>query len=94
MSQDTIATKGKAPWLTHIDTDLECANETRLFFPPDYTATFHDDIEKAKALCMVCPLARSCLEWALPQTSLEGIWGATTPADRRRIRRRRKKIAA
>jgi WhiB family redox-sensing transcriptional regulator len=77
-----------APW-RHTEQVLECTNKSPLFFPPDYTQTFAGDIARARALCRACPLQPACLEWALSQTGLEGVWGGTTPADRRRIRRQR-----
>jgi hypothetical protein len=42
----------------------------------------------ATALCRRCPLVRLCLIWALdnPALTYDGIWGATTPAQRRELR--------
>lgn len=44
------------------------------------------DVERAKAVCGRCPVLEQCLERALPQASLVGIWGGTT-TDERRARR-------
>jgi WhiB family transcriptional regulator, redox-sensing transcriptional regulator len=41
----------------------------------------------AKAICAGCPVRVDCLAWALHAGEV-GIWGGTTDADRRRIRRR------
>jgi WhiB family redox-sensing transcriptional regulator len=82
----------KAPWL-RTEAVLDCHKQSALFFPPDYTATFAADIRKARDLCQGCPIFDACLNWAVPQTGLEGIWAATTPADRRRIRKQQKVAA-
>lgn len=73
------------PWL--LGGALVCLQEQAdLFFPDDYSLRHKDQIEAARKLCLSCPSRGNCLEWALPQTSLQGIWAATTPMERRRIR--------
>ncbi|MGH8922934.1 MAG: WhiB family transcriptional regulator [Actinomycetes bacterium] len=42
----------------------------------------------AKAVCRSCPVLAECRDWAMA-TDETGIWGATTPAQRRRERARR-----
>lgn len=44
-----------------------------------------EDVE-ATLICMRCRVRRACLEYALAQPELDGIWAATTPADRAEIR--------
>lgn len=44
--------------------------------------------EAAKRVCWPCPLRNDCLEWAL-NARVDGIWGATTDAERRAILRQR-----
>lgn len=41
---------------------------------------------RARALCRVCPLAKACLDYAMRNRQLEGIWGGTSKADRDRMR--------
>lgn len=43
----------------------------------------------ARAVCRRCPVLTECLTWALahPQQTEHGVWGATTPAERRAVRR-------
>lgn len=48
-------------------------------------------IEKAKRICAVCPIRIECLEWALPQSDLVGVWGGLTAKERRSANRPRKK---
>ena len=43
-------------------------------------------IPRAKAVCDRCPVKRPCLEEAVLDRSLEGIWGGTTDNERQRIR--------
>ena len=45
--------------------------------------------ERAKTICQLCPVQDACLEWALEAREREGIWGGTTPDDRRRLQRTR-----
>lgn len=46
-------------------------------------------LAEAKPICGSCPARQSCLEYALADLSLVGIWAATTLAERRRIVRNR-----
>lgn len=40
----------------------------------------------AKLICQTCPVRSECFAYALPLPGLEGIWGATTPRQRQRMR--------
>ena len=68
-----------------------CATvDPELFFPEDY-----DDraaVAKAKEVCNKCPLLSACLHYAVMNISLEGVWGATTPRERRNLRRRKRDV--
>ncbi|MEU2288968.1 WhiB family transcriptional regulator [Streptomyces sp. NPDC013178] len=44
-------------------------------------------IEEAKAVCRRCPVRSQCLERAM-EDGAEGVWGGTTEAERRAMRRR------
>jgi hypothetical protein len=76
-------------WQTHAacrDADPE------LFFPPsdDDTSVIVARHKMAVApLCQTCPVATECLRWALDHGEDSGLWAATTPTDRRAIRRAR-----
>lgn len=57
---------------------------------PDKGAWFADDMasaQRAKAVCRACPVMTECLEFAVATGPHDGIWGATTPYERRRLRR-------
>lgn len=43
---------------------------------------------EAKAVCSACPYKFRCLEYALKNQDLVGIWGGTTEQDRKRMKRR------
>lgn len=40
---------------------------------------------EAKAICAVCPVKRECLEYALTHDIGHGVWGGTSPRERKRI---------
>jgi hypothetical protein len=42
-------------------------------------------IPVAIAICFQCPLVDKCLAYALNAKEREGIWGGTTPAERRQL---------
>lgn len=63
-------------------TEAACRNSTpELFFP--HTGQV-DLARRAKLICDKCPVKAKCLEEGLKER--EGIWGGTTPKERRRIR--------
>ncbi|MPY59902.1 WhiB family transcriptional regulator [Streptomyces spongiae] len=47
------------------------------------------DVVAASTMCRRCPLVRACFIWALanPTLSTDGIWGATTPWQRKQLRK-------
>jgi WhiB family transcriptional regulator, redox-sensing transcriptional regulator len=42
--------------------------------------------EAAKSVCEGCPVRVECLEYALEAEEEFGVWGGTTPAERRRMK--------
>jgi len=59
-----------------------------LFFPIGYSAPILQEQERAaKAICANCPVIADCLTWALSVGEPDGIWGGTTPEERRLLRR-------
>jgi WhiB family transcriptional regulator, redox-sensing transcriptional regulator len=58
-----------------------------LFFPVGTTGPAIEQIETAKAVCRVCDVQKSCLEYALVTNQDSGIWGGTSEEERRAIRR-------
>jgi WhiB family redox-sensing transcriptional regulator len=53
-----------------------------LFFPERGQSA-----EPAKEICAECPVLNLCLEWALDQGDLAGIWAGTTRRERRKLKR-------
>jgi WhiB family redox-sensing transcriptional regulator len=54
---------------------------------------FDDDparADAARAICADCPVRAECLEFALADRSVTGIWAGTDDAQRRTIRRKRR----
>ena len=78
-----------------------CRNtDPDLFFPVGTTGEALEETEAAMALCRRCPVSQQCLEFAMVTNQRDGIWGATSEEDRRRIRsawlaaRRRRDLAS
>ncbi len=58
-------------------------------------AFFSDDAgvtKKAKKICNGCPVIAECLNYALDDRDLVGVFGGTTERDRRSIRRRKNRV--
>ena len=56
--------------------------------------TYSLRVKAAKAACERCPIRAECLEYALVANVPDGIWGGTTPHERREIGRRLRKSRA
>lgn len=66
-------------------TDANCRGiDTDLFYPPETGA--HSETQMAKRVCKACVIKDECLAWALKYEH-HGIWGGTTPNQRKRLRR-------
>lgn len=62
-----------------------------LFFPPvERTDAGKASMELAKAICRLCPVQRSCLDYALERFEPYGVFGGATAEERRKMRRRRR----
>lgn len=57
---------------------------TEIFFP---NTGEQAQAESAKRVCKKCPHLTECFEWALDHERF-GVWGATTPRERMRMRRK------
>ena len=63
-----------------------CAEvDPELFFPRKGQ---YLEAQNAKRLCNKCELKAKCLEFALKDPELKGIWGGTSEPDRFKIRNR------
>ena len=71
--------------------------DPELFFPEEkeYSKTaYYVNIKAAKEICSKCPLVTECLEYALRNGPLEGVWGGLTERERYNLLRneRRKSL--
>jgi hypothetical protein len=67
-----------------------CKNEDVNLFYPDTDGAHRADVQRAKAICTYCPVARHCLLEALATEPKDdqGIRGATTKRERVKLRRK------
>ncbi|MFG1661397.1 WhiB family transcriptional regulator [Micromonospora chersina] len=77
-------------WVDAASSSPACrGQELELFFPSgsEKSRTTCRQVQQAKAICSSCPLLETCREWALrqPARRLHGIWGGTTPSERRQL---------
>lgn len=60
-----------------------------VFYGPDAPESSAERIareEKAKSVCASCPVREQCLNYALTQNEVYGIWGGMTERERRAIK--------
>jgi WhiB family redox-sensing transcriptional regulator len=67
--------------------------DPELFFPSGRTRAALEQTDRARAVCARCAVAGLCLSWALSTGEQFGIWGGTSPEDRRAIRRSRSAVS-
>lgn len=75
--------------------EASCLEEDpELFFPIGNTGPAVLQIEEAKAVCHRCPVAETCLNWALdPDTRQDhGVWGGMSEDERRSMKRRAARV--
>ena len=70
---------GEMPWQ---DQALCAQTDPEAFFPEKGGST-----RPAKRVCRECPVAQSCLDYALETGQMFGIWGGMTERERRRLMR-------
>ena len=88
--QDMTLTSDLVPaFLIEYGEDTPCKGSI-VHTPDGYGRAYTDEVEAARAICRECPLLNECAEWAINRPSLIGVWGATTPRERKDIRRRRR----
>ncbi|GAC1531602.1 MAG: hypothetical protein NVS3B12_07910 [Acidimicrobiales bacterium] len=61
--------------------------------PDIFYPAIEEDAEVAKSICAQCHARQTCLEYALTNRERDGVWGAATEKERRRMLRQRRKSA-
>jgi len=70
------------------DTNAACKDKPAEWFFPQA----HDWVpEVARSICEGCPIKDACRDFAVNTNQEYGIWGGTSPEDRRKIRRQRRR---
>jgi WhiB family redox-sensing transcriptional regulator len=60
-------------------------HDPNLFYPLGRGQAALEQIAVAKALCGICPSREPCLAFALASRQELGVWGGTSPDERRRL---------
>ena len=70
--------------------EVPCASAPDVFFPDyaDAPLLYTSFTNSAKRLCQECPIISECLSYALEAREEYGVWGGTSPADRKAMLRR------
>jgi WhiB family redox-sensing transcriptional regulator len=60
-----------------------------IFFPPDHESRIRraEREQAAKRICQACTVRQMCFDHAVENIEPHGIWGGTTPGERRRLER-------
>jgi len=77
---DALETAGEVP----------CQSAPDLFFADTTDGAARAFHGHAKTMCGTCPVRGLCLEYAVEAREEYGVWGGTSPMDRRLIRRNRR----
>ncbi len=64
-----------------------CRGKLDLFMPvfTEQRVVTEERHAKAVVICQRCPVKQECLEYALGNSEKMGVWGGTTPRQRRRM---------
>jgi WhiB family redox-sensing transcriptional regulator len=79
-----LATELIADWRTR----AACSGYPNTLFFPSSDSPEDTTVEKAKAVCSVCPVIGDCLQYALETNQRAGIWGGTSEKERKSLRRK------
>ena len=67
--------------------EVPCMNAPDLFFVDDDSTGVLASYNYARQLCAECPVMALCASYAVENNEIEGMWGGTTPNQRRDLRR-------
>lgn len=70
------------------DSRRVCENvDVDVFFPDEKNVMEQRSV--IRDYCNVCPVREDCLEYALENNEIYGIWGGTTEIERKRLKKHR-----
>jgi WhiB family redox-sensing transcriptional regulator len=72
-----------APREAWMDFGLCTQTDPEIFFPEKGSSP-----RPAQRICGECPVRLRCLRYALENDEQQGVWGGTTPRERRQLRKR------
>lgn len=79
-----MSPEGNVIPIIHWSRRSSCLTEDpELFFPVSFEGPGRAQYERAKAVCHRCPVRLRCLEYALSTHQMYGVWGGTSPDERR-----------
>jgi WhiB family transcriptional regulator, redox-sensing transcriptional regulator len=67
--------------------------DPELFFPLSAAGPSLPQLDLAKQVCRCCQVRAQCLEFALAQGEIHGIWGGASEDERRQLRATRRRSA-
>lgn len=70
--------------------EAECLNEDPSIFFPDVDSEEAPDYSEARKICNRCSVSSECLEAAMEEEEIYGMWGGKTPAERHLLKSFRK----
>jgi len=81
----SLATEARPAWHQH----GACRGaDPNLFFPER-----GESVKEAKAVCARCPVRAECLDYAMENHEVVGIWGGLSARERRQLSRTRREAA-
>ncbi len=69
-------------------------SDPNVFYPLGRGRPARELTEVAKSICRACPSRRPCLAFALATRQDLGVWGGTSPEERRELLRARRRAVA
>lgn len=78
-------------WAKDAAGETPCESAPDLYFPDiEQDVSPLTTLRLAKAMCSECPIQVQCLDYAITNDEIHGVWGGTTPLERRQIKRGRR----
>jgi len=68
--------------------ETPCMSSPELFFPPEGDEMGNSRVAYARKLCGMCPIRLECLDYAVSNREMYGIWGGLTRNERQSLIRR------